>query len=454
MNTAMTRTNGRRPGIAILGAFFAILAALLFGSLAQTTTASAETPVPGTAAPVDQQLPEGFLRICKVYEVEGEADQPETTFKFLVEIDNAAPDGNIDDSFYVEVSLAEGEKGCSDPFEVPLGAKVTVTEILPDGFNSAPGYPNYKWSLGGLNGEGVGESTTFDVPTMCLTAPCNIVFFNKEDSPRRIPVRVCKVYLNNDDDVLNAGTIFDFDINGKPFNINAAESETNCKTVYVTVDSPDDDVTVTEHLPGTWNSAPGYPKVEMDNDPFDDGNHGASSNSITFEIGECIEFGQPQTSTRLLQARDFYCTIIFYNLEDTRGDECTNIADCPPVCVDDCPEEECRIDCPEEECRIDCEPVVDECIEEAREVREARESRDEDCTNDEPQCTENCGEPLCADDCDDTPGEEVTPEPKAPNTGTGMLLDTATNPMLMAGVGIAILMATVLIGTAAMPKRS
>ena len=84
--------------------------------------------------------------------------------------------------------------------------------------------------------------------------------------------------------------------------------------------------------------------------------------------------------------------------------------------------------------------------------KRCRETR-EDCGDDEPQCTENCGEPLCADDCDDTPGEEVTPEPKAPNTGAGMLLDTATNPMLMAGVGIAILMATVLIGTAALPKR-
>ena len=443
MNTAMTRTSGRRQGIAILSAFFAILAALLFGSVAQTSTASAQEPPRDSAVPLDQQLPTGAMRICKVYETEGEADQPETTFTFLVEIDNAAPDGDIDDSFYIEVSLAEGEKGCSDSFEVPLGAKVTVTEILPDGFNSAPGYPKYEWSLGGLNGDGSGTSVTFDVPTLCLSAPCSIVFFNKEDGPRRIPVRVCKVYLNNEDEVLNPGTIFDFDINGKPFNINAAESETNCKTVYVTVDDPSNDVTVTEHLPFFWNSAPGYPKVEMDDNPFDDGDHGASSNSITFEIGECIDFGRPQL--RRLEAQEFACTIIFYNLEDSRGDDgCTNIADCPPVCTDDCPEEECE---------VDCDPPVDECVEETREVREERETREEDCGDDEPQCTENCGEPLCADDCDDTPGEEVTPEPKAPNTGTGMLLDTATNPMLMAGAGIAILMATVLIGTAALPKR-
>lgn len=452
MNTAMTRTNGSRSKLTIFGAFFAILAALLLGSLAQTSKASAETPVPG-AAPVDQQqLPEGFLRICKVYEAEGAADQPETTFTFLVEIDNAAPDGVIDDSFYIELSLAEGEKGCSDPFEVPLGAKVTITEIFPNGWNNAPGYPKYEWSLGGLNGDASGATVTLEVPTLCLSAPCNVVVYNKEAGPQRIPIRVCKVYLNNEDDALNVGTIFDFDINGNPFNINAAESETNCKTVWVTVDDLDENVTITEHLPGTWNSAPGYPKVEMDDNPFDDGHHGNSSNSITFEAGECANTG---TQVRTLAvAREFACTIIFYNLEDVPGDDdCIRDLCEPPVCIDNCPEEECE---------VDCDPPVDECVEEARELRGLPETREEaqeleDCGNDEPQCTEDCGEPLCADDCDDTPNDEPgtdpTPEPKAPDTGTGLLVETATNPMLIAAAGIAVLMATVLIGTAALPKR-
>lgn len=442
MNTAMTRTNGSRSKLTIFGAFFAILAALLLGSVAQTNTASAQEPGRDSAVPLEPNLPEGFLRICKVYEAEGAADQPATTFTFLVEIDNAAPDGVIDDSFYVELSLAEGEKGCSDPFEVPLGAKVTITEILPEGWNNAPGYPKYEWSLGGLNGDASGTSVTLEVPTLCLTAPCNVVVYNREAGPQRIPIRVCKVYLNNEDEVLNPGTIFDFDINGNPFNINAAESETNCKTVWVTVYDLDEDVTITEHLPGTWNSAPGYPKVEMDDNPFDDGNHGASSNSITFEVGQCVDFGRPQLRTHAV-AQEFACTVIFYNLEDVPGeDDCIRDLCEPPV---------------EDECEIDCDPPVDECVEEASEVREVRETREEDCGNDEPQCTENCGEPLCAEDCDDTPNDEPgtdpTPEPKAPNTGTGLLVDTATNPMTIAAAGIAVLMATVLIGTAALPKR-
>lgn len=440
MNTAIARTNGSRTRRTMLGAFFAILAALLFGSMLGPSTASAETPVPGSA-PTDgrQPLPEGFLRICKVWEAQGEANEGPSTFKFLVQIDNAAPDGVIDDSFYVDVTVAEGGKACSEPFEVPLGAKVIVTEVLPDGFDSAPGYP--KWELSaGFKNSGTGTSLTFDMQTVCLTAPCTIVFYNMEEGPRRIPIRVCKVYLNNEDDDLNAGTIFDFDINGKPFNINAAESESNCKLVWVTVDGLDENITISEHLPGDWNSAPGYPKVEMDNNPFDDNDHGASSNSITFTGERCIEFDKPSRPVAMLL--EYACTIIFYNLEDVPGDDCTLIDCDPPICIDNCPEEECEIDCEptDEECEVDCEPTDEECR--------------EDCDQEEePQCTEDCGEPQCLD-CDDTPDTSTVPEPKAPNTGTGMLIEGPTNPTVIAATGVAILMATVLVGMAVMPKRS
>ncbi len=440
MNTAMTRTS-RHPKIAILGAFFAILAALLFGSVVQTSTASAQEPG-GSAAPRPQQLSDGYLKICKVYEATGDADK-NYTFKFLVEVDYPAADGTIDDSFYLELKLSEGGKGCTDPLAVPLGSKVTITEILLDGFNSAPGYPKYEVSGPGMNNSGVGTTVTFDLQTVCLSAPCSVLFWNKEDGPKRFPIRVCKVYLNNEDGVLNAGTIFDFDINGKPFNINAAESETNCKIVWVTLDNLNDDVTITEHLPGSWNSAPGYPKVEMDNNPFDDGDHGVSSNSITFSIGRCVEFEKPQLRT-LAIAVEFACTIVFYNLEDVPGDECVpGRRDCPETTCEergDCPEVTCedRRECPE----VTCEDLGN-CPEE-----ECRENCD-----DEPQCTEPCGEPLCAEDCDDTPTRVPGDEPKAPNTGTGMLIGTASNPMVLASAGIAIIMATVLFGTAALPKR-
>jgi hypothetical protein len=426
MNTTSSRSRSR---ISILGAFFAILAALLFGSLAQTSSASAQSP---------SDLPNGYLKICKVYEATGDADQNHS-FQFNVKVDLAPHDGVANDQFQLSLKVDEGGKLCSEAFGVQVMSKVTVTEILPAGWNNAPGYPKYEVSGPGIATAGVGESVTFIIPTACLSAPCNVVFWNKEEAPKqyRFPIRVCKSYLNNEDGLLNAGTVFNFDINGNPFNINAAESETNCKTVWVTVTSADDLVTITEHLPAWWNSAPGYPKVEIDSNPFDDNDHGVSSNSITFPIKSCLEH-ERQVLTRVAAQPDYYCTVVFYNLQDKPGDDCLRL--CEP------PEEECLRLCepPEEECREDCEPNIEE---------ECRENCDEDI----PECTEPCGEPLCAEDCDEVPGDtpetEKTPEPKAPNTGTGLMVQTATNPTFIAAAGIAILMVTVLAGMAILPKR-
>ncbi len=437
MNTAMTRNTRIGSRITVLGAFLALLAALLFGSLVQPNTASAQEPTPGSAAPVDQQMPNGYLKICKVYEATGDADQSHS-FKFLVEVDYAAHDGVIDGSFQISLLVSEGGKLCSETFGVQVMAKVKITEILPAGWNSAPGYPKYEVSGPGLALAGVGESVSFILPTACLSAPCTTVFWNMEDAPKqyRFPVRVCKAYLNNGDGLLNAGTVFNFDINGNPFNINAAEGEINCKIVWVTLVGADQLITITEHLPAWWNSAPGYPKVEIDDNPFDDGDHGVSSNSITFGLKSCIETDRV-VLVRKAVAPEYFCTVVFYNLEDVPGDDCLRL--CEP------PEDECLRHCepPEEECRVDCEPNIEE---------ECRENCD-----DGPQCTEPCGEPLCAEDCDDTPndtpGTETTPEPKAPNTGSGLVIQTATNPMVLATAAMAILMATVLVGTAALPKR-
>ncbi len=415
--------------------------------------------------------------VCKAYLETGPIDDFGRTFTFTLDVDQY-PFGNADYFVDFTITLDEGQTACAEVFEVPADAHIGVYEVGSAGFQHAPGYPQFELVQGGQQAMyGEGMSAYFENDNDCPAGtPCVVTFFNKSSEGGDVgyAIRVCKTFLDNQDGYNRPFTTFGFDANGVPFSLSVGEDGTDCTIVMVPLSDPGDPITVSEHTPANWDNAPGFPKRKIDSYPLQsDGGMGQNAWAITFKNDDgCYEPYAPieggefsaHSQSQVIRLPDaFVCTVYFFNQEQPGG---------PPECEANCDEPQCEASCNEPECELDC----------------GTPSCDVAC--DPPVCVENCGDPVCELDCEPetcqstcdetTPAPEATPDtpstpepqttpapeeeiegettpgpqatPKAPDTGSSVTT-TAANGGMHLVVGMVLLMATVLIGAAALPKR-
>lgn len=392
------------------------------------------------------------LQVCKTFEATGPIDVFGVEFKFSIYVDEF-PYGNADYIIDLKLTLDEGETTCSEVYEVPAVAILGAHEILPANWQSEAGYPYVDIFTSGQWQNPVQDVIAFfDNDHSCGEEPCVMHFHNKaegDDSEGgNHPVRVCKTFLDNQDGTLGGPVAFEFNANGVPFSITVAEGGHECTIVWVALESLNQPIFIAEQQPqAPWNNAPGFPKVELDDNALDDNDYGQNAWSIIVMVNDGCYPGTPPVGEIpagvFLMARQALtvvlpdeplCTVQFYNMEVPGGD---------PVCEGWCGEPVCEFNC-EPQCEVDC---------------------------DEPQCEVNCDstpettptppstpvpstptpEPEEETEGEKTPGPQVTPLP--PSTGNGLgVANGEASLATMFGIAF-IIAAAVTAGAALAPRR-
>jgi hypothetical protein len=262
------------------------------------------------------------------------------------------------------------------------------------------------------------------------------------------PIRVCKTFLDNQDGTLRGPVAFEFNANGVPFSITVAESGHECTIVWVPMESLNQPIFIAEQQPpAPWNNAPGFPKVELDDNPLDDNDYGQNAWSIIVMVNDGCYPGTPpvgeipagvfllvrQALTVVLPDQPL-CTVQFSNMEVPGSDPVCEVWCGEPVCEFNC-EPQCEVDCDEPQCEVNCDPTPE--------------------TTPTPPSTPVPSTPTPAPEeeteGEKTPGPQVTPLP--PSTGSG--LEVANGEASLATMfGIAfIIAAAVTAGAALAPRR-
>lgn len=179
-----------------------------------------------------------------------------------------------------------------------------------DGISITPGPETCVWQE-----EVLRESLEVDDSVDCL-----VIIYNTHPETPRVPIEICKVFLDNADGTTTTGTEFDFDVTGyaEPITIPVDEGDEDCAIAYVALDT----AIVIAEQPGTIVDDAGFPKVAIGTD-INDAFEGDSINVTVIDFDESLICGTTllvdvfdQRIEALENDVEPVCTITFWNQEE------------------------------------------------------------------------------------------------------------------------------------------